>query len=213
MTYAALPVLWDLDGTLVDSAADIAAAVDRALEAHGYAPLGPERVRKHIGSGAQNLVTRCVEEAGGAMTPALLESFFTSYLANVAVHTQLYPGLGGLLDALADRGVPQAIVTNKPVDITVALLDALGLTRYFPVVYGGESLPKRKPHPMMLHAAMADLGVDRAVMVGDGPHDVGAGRAAGLPVIGVNWGIAKPDGADVRVDTVAELTALLIPEP
>lgn len=213
MTFASLPVLWDLDGTLVDSAADIAAAVDRALEAHGYAALGAQRVRKHIGSGAQNLVTRCVEEAGGAMSPALLESFFASYLANVAVHTRLYPGLGSLLDTLAAQGVLQAVVTNKPIAITLALLDALGMRRHFPVVYGGESLPKRKPDPMMLYAAMADLGVDRAVMVGDGPHDVGAARAAGLPVIGVNWGIAKPEGADVRVDTVAELSTLLLPEP
>ena len=117
-----------------------------------------------------------------------------------------------LLADLHARGVPQAIVTNKPVGISVALLQTLGIDVYFGCVLGGESLPRRKPDPMMLYAAMHTLNIQHAVMIGDGPHDVGAARAAGLPVIGVDWGIATPEGADVRVQTVAQLTALLTPE-
>ncbi len=207
MTVRGLPVLWDLDGTLVDSIADIAAAVDRALADNGLPRLGEARVRRHIGSGAQHLVSACVEEAGGGMSEAILDSFFTAYRADVAAHTRLYPGIAELLDGL---DVPQAVVTNKPIGLTRALLDALGISRHFGAVYGGESLPRRKPDPMMLMAAMSDLGVRTAVMVGDGPHDVGAGRAAGLPVIGVGWGIATPDGADIRVESVPELAALLL---
>lgn len=212
MTYTGLPILWDLDGTLVDSSADIAAAVDRALVRHGLTPLGVARVRAHIGSGAQHLVTACVAEAGGTMSPEVLADFFDAYRAHVADHTTLFPGIGALLARLGQAGVPQAIVTNKPYAITRSLLDALGIAGHFACVYGGESLPRRKPDPMMLHAAMQSMGVTRAVMIGDGPHDVGAARAAGLPVIGVDWGIAAPVGADVRVADVDALAALLLPE-
>lgn len=212
MTYAGLPVLWDLDGTLVDSSADIAAAVDRALVVNGLPALGVARVRAHIGSGAQHLVTACVAEAGGRMSDGILADFFDAYRTHVADHTALFPGMDALLRRIADAGVPQAIVTNKPYAITRSLLDALGIAHRFACVYGGESLPRRKPDPMMLHAAMQAMGVARAVMIGDGPHDVGAARAAGVPVIGVDWGIATPEGADVRVSTVEALEALLFSE-
>lgn len=202
-----MAVLWDLDGTLVDSSADIAAAVDRALTAHDLPALGEQRVRKHIGSGAQHLVSTCVAEAGGVMTDELLATFFLAYRAHVADHTRLYPGIAELLVTL---DVPQAVVTNKPISLTRDLLKALAIDHHFGAVYGGESLPKRKPDPMMLYAAMADLRVQSAVMVGDGPHDVAAGRAAGLPVIGVGWGIATPEGADLRVTSVPQLAALLL---
>ncbi len=212
MTYAGLPVLWDLDGTIVDSGGDIADAMDRALVQNGLAPLGERRVRAHIGSGAQHLVTSCARDAGGAFSDRLLADFFATYKDHVADRTVVFPGMRALLADLHARGVPQAIVTNKPVGISVALLQTLGIDVYFGCVLGGESLPRRKPDPMMLYAAMHTLNIQHAVMIGDGPHDVGAARAAGLPVIGVDWGIATPEGADVRVQTVAQLTALLTPE-
>ncbi len=206
-TFADLPVLWDLDGTLVDSAADIAAAVDRALVGNALPALGERAVRRHIGSGAQHLLTACTEEAGGEMSAKILADFFVAYRAHIADQTVLYPGMRALLREIQR---PQAVVTNKPIAMTEALLESLGIRAQFAAVYGGESLPMRKPHPMMLHAAMAEMGVTRAVMVGDGPHDVSAARAAGIPMIGVDWGIAKPEGADVRVPSVAALARLLI---
>lgn len=215
--YAGLAVLWDLDGTLVDSQSDIAAAVDRALARNALPRLGEPAVRRHIGSGAQHLVTACHADALGLLPAGVaraevppvervLADFFAAYKAHIADQTALYPGLRELL---ADLTVPQAIVTNKPIGLALALLDALGIRERFGAVYGGESVPRRKPDPMMLHAAMADLGVQHAVVIGDGPHDVGAARAAGLPVIGVDWGINRPEGADVRVGTVSALRALL----
>lgn len=211
MTFVGLPVLWDLDGTLVDSGGDIADAMDRALVLQGLPPLGESRVRAHIGSGAQHLVTACARDAGGDFSPALLADFFATYQEHVADRTVLFAGVHDLLEGLHSRGIAQAIVTNKPVGICTALLKALGIEHYFSCVLGGESLPKRKPDPMMLYAAMKALNTERAVMIGDGPHDVGAARAAGLPIIGVDWGIATPVGADVRVQTVAQLSALLLP--
>lgn len=207
-------VLWDLDGTLVDSQADIAAAVDRALVGHGLRPLGEAAVRRHIGSGAQHLITACLTEALCLVEPApaadvapVLKDFYERYREHIADRTILYDGVGELL---ADIQAPQAVVTNKPIGLTLVLLETLGIRSHFGAVYGGESLPMRKPDPMMIHAAMADLGVTRAVLVGDGPHDVGAGRAAGIPVIGVEWGIGRPDGADVRVNSVRALRGLLL---
>lgn len=199
-------VLWDLDGTLVDSAADIAANVNRALTGAGL-PAQPEaRVRLFIGDGARSLVRRCAEAAGGRFDEALLASFLAHYLEHPAEHTRLHPPeLLGLLRGLRDEGVPMGVVTNKPLAVTLALLGALGLLDFFGVVVGGDSFPEKKPDPRPVREAMAALGVRRAALVGDGPQDVAAGRAAGVPVVGVGWGIARPEGADVRVEDVAGL--------
>jgi phosphoglycolate phosphatase len=113
------------------------------------------------------------------------------------------------VDLLARIDAPQAVVTNKPERNARHVLEVLGLARYFPVVIGGDTLPTRKPDPSMLHEALARLGAPRGVLVGDGPADVGAARAAGMWMIGVDWGIGQPVGADVRVGTVETLRAAL----
>lgn len=200
-------ILWDLDGTLVDSAGDIAAALDRTLVASGLSPLGEARVRRFIGDGARNLVTRCVEAAGGTFTDAHLQAFLADYRAHVADRTTIHPpALAGLLPRVVS---PMAVVTNKPEGHSHAILATLDLARWFPVVIGGDTLPTRKPDPAPLQVAMARLGVARAVMVGDGAQDVAAARAAGVPVIGVGWGIHRPQGADVLVEDVAALELAL----
>ncbi len=195
-------VLWDLDGTLVDSAADIAAAVDRMLVRTGRPALGEAVVRGFIGDGARKLVDRCVAAAGSAPDAADLPVFLEEYGAGLVVHTRTYPGISELL---ARVGAPQALVTNKPEALSRRMLDALGLARHFPVVIGGDTLPVRKPDPEPLRRALRDLGAPDGVLVGDGPADVGAARAAGIPLIGVGWGIARPVGADVSVDRVDQL--------
>lgn len=202
----AVAVLWDLDGTLVDSAGDIAANVNRALRDAGLPELPEARVRGFVGDGARSLVQRCAEAAGGRFDPTLLSSFLAHYLAHPAERSRVHPPeLRGLLDTFAEEGVPMAVVTNKPLAVSLALLDALALRDHFGVVVGGDSFPERKPHPRPLREATAALGVERAVMVGDGPQDVAAARAAGLPVVGVGWGIAAPDGADLTVTDVPGL--------
>lgn len=200
-------VLWDLDGTLVDSVGDIADAANRTLIAFGLPALGEARVRAFIGDGARHLVTTCVEAAGGTFEPAHLRHFLADYLAHAADRTVLYPpALAALLGRI---DAPQAVVTNKPEAHSVVILNALGLTGLFPVLVGGDTLPERKPRPEPVIEAMRRLGVDHAVLVGDGPQDVGAARAAGIPSVGVTWGIKHPGAADALVDDVPGLEAAL----
>lgn len=202
-----IAVLWDLDGTLVDSSGDIAAAVDRTLTAWGLPSLGLAGVRPFIGHGARNLVERCVGAAGGRFEPAMLEHFLVDYRAHLCERTAVHPP--GLRALLARVRAPMAVVTNKPEAHSRALLEAVGLAGHFPVVLGGDSLPRRKPDPAPLFEAMRRLGASGAVMVGDAAPDVDAARAAGLPVIGVAWGIGDPGGADVVVADVEALAAAL----
>lgn len=204
MTRAAL---WDLDGTLVDSAGDIAAAVDRTLLRHGLPALGEATVRRFIGDGARKLVDRCVTEAGGTPEDGHLADFLDAYAAHLVDHTRVHPP--ELIGLLADLRTPMAVVTNKPEALTRGILDALDLARFFPVVIGGDTLPTRKPDPGMLLEALRRLGATEGVLVGDGPADVGAARAAGMPMLGVTWGIAVPVGADVLVDDVGALAEAL----
>lgn len=199
-------VLWDLDGTLVDSAADIALVVDELLDHVGLPPLGETRVRGFVGDGARSLIDGCVRAAGGHPDPAHVSWFLARYQAFPCRQSRAYPGL---LDLVHSLTAPQAVVTNKPESISRDLLAALAFAERLIVVIGGDTLPVRKPDPAPLRLAMAQLGISEAVMVGDGPHDVHGGHAAGLRVIGVNWGIGNPDGADVRVADSAELAEAL----
>jgi phosphoglycolate phosphatase len=200
-------LLWDLDGTLVDSAADIAAAADATLREHGLPVLGEARVRGFIGDGARKLVDRCVVEAGGVPEPRMLDTFLSYYASNVVVHTRIWPvGIDALVRRVAS---PQAVVTNKPEQLARDVLASFDLQRELAVVIGGDTLPERKPDPAPVHEALRRLGVRDAILVGDGPADVGAARNAGIPCIGVGWGIAAPTGATELVDTLEALEARL----
>lgn len=190
-------VLWDLDGTLIDSVHDIARAVNSMLVELGLPELPVERVRGFVGDGANKLVDRCVLAAGGVLAPDQLPVFRRAYRGVPVRDTHVFAGIEALL---ADVGVPQAVVTNKPEEITRVILAELGLARFFSVVVGGETLPVRKPAPEPVWHAMRELGVTDAVMIGDGPADVGAARAAGIPMIGVGWGISHPEGAALVVE-------------
>jgi phosphoglycolate phosphatase len=200
-------VLWDLDGTLVDSAADIAAAVDRMLVRTGRPVLGEARVRGFIGEGARRLVDRCVAAAGGEAGDADVAVFLEEYRAGLVVRTRVFPpAIVGLLDAVR---APMAVVTNKPEAMSRDILARLDLARFFPVVIGGDTLPVRKPDPAPLFTALRLLGATAGVLVGDGPADVGAARAAPMWMIGVGWGIGAPVGADVLVGDVPALAVAL----
>ncbi|GDX81975.1 phosphoglycolate phosphatase [Deltaproteobacteria bacterium] len=199
-------VLWDLDGTLADTAADIALTVNELLDHLGLPRLAESRVRAFVGDGARSLIDGCVAAAGGAPAPAHVAWFMTRYRAFPCREARVYPGMADLVHGL---DAPQAVVTNKPEAVSRALLAALGLGERLNVVIGGDTLPVRKPHPAPLLEAMAQLGATTAVMIGDGPHDVHGARAAGVPVIGVDWGIGRPDGADVRVADAPALAEAL----
>lgn len=201
----ALPrlVLFDLDGTLIDSVPDIARAVDRTLLALGLPPAGSSRVRGWVGRGSRRLLGDALRTAGGAEPPealldAALAHYLEDYLADCVRETRPFPGARELLRALGGAGIACACVTNKPGAITQRILDGLGLAGAFGCVVGGDSGAGVKPAPGPLQRAMAAIGVGatETVMVGDSRHDVEAARAARVPVVCVRGGYNH--GEDIR---------------
>jgi phosphoglycolate phosphatase len=187
-----LALIFDLDGTLVDSQRDIAAACNVARGAHGLSPLPFEAVLPMIGDGARMLIARAFDAAeDSALVEAALGTFKASYLAHPCVHTVLLPGVREVLDHAAAAKLPCAVLTNKPRDVTLVLLEALGMLGEFRTVWGGGDGPL-KPSPVGLVEVLARLDVapGAAWMIGDGPQDVGAGKAAGVFTVGVP-GIAE----------------------
>ncbi|MCK6526424.1 HAD-IA family hydrolase [Myxococcota bacterium] len=187
-------VLLDLDGTLIDSRADLAEAVNVVLAEEDLVPLPLDRVLGFVGRGARNLLERSFAAAGRGAEPlserAVLR-WLEVYDAICLDRTRPYPGAVEALDAWRDDGLRLGIVTNKPASITARILAGLGLDGRFGVVLGGDSLPARKPSGEPVRFALETLGVPpgRALMVGDSEVDVLAGRAAGVRTLACTWGI------------------------
>jgi phosphoglycolate phosphatase len=202
-------VVLDLDGTLVDSVGDIADALNIALGQVGIVGFDEASVKRMVGGGSRRLVERALAAAGVAPEPeivkSLLEAFLAAYRAAPCVRTRLYPGARGVLDGLRADGIRLGVCTNKPAEITEAILDRLALRPVFQsVVGGGRGLPL-KPAPDMLERALAELGVATAaaVMVGDGAADVGAARAAGVPVVLLAHGYSATPVGELGADALA----------
>lgn len=210
-------VLFDFDGTLIDSAPDIVACLNETLAAFGRPPVPFEEGRRMIGRGAPVLIDRGFARSGGPPEDpdAALGLFLERYMTGLVAHTTLYPGALDILGRLADRGVPVGLVTNKPIRPTRAILDHFGLDTAFGVVLGGDSVPAKKPAPDMIVAAAESLGVDPAAawVVGDSDNDVGAARAAGAGAIAVTFGYsmvpAHALGADHVIEDLPALGSLL----
>ena len=210
-------VLFDLDGTLVDSAHDLTHALNRLLAEQGLGALSVEEVKGMIGDGAGMLVERGLAAKGGdpAEAPALVPRFLELYEGNAARLTRPYPGVEEMLRALGERGMPLAVVTNKPYAASCEILEALDLVRFFATVVGGDSRPERKPHPAPLLWAAERLGISpgEALMVGDNHHDVSAARAAGMTAVAVTWGYSHVPheelGADRLISSFDELLPFL----
>lgn len=213
-------VVFDLDGTLVDSAPDLAAAMNHVLASMGRAVLPASSVRTMVGAGAQALILRGLEATGGvpedfAMAPAL-ERFLAWYGANIVHETRTFPGAEALLGELAAAGLALGLCTNKPQALTEALLEGLGLARWFGCVAGADAVAARKPDPAHLGHVLARLdGEGPALMVGDTATDVAAARALGLPVILVDFGYSPVPvaglGADAVASSLADLAAMIRP--
>lgn len=186
--------LFDLDGTLVDSVADLAAALNLLRDELALPPLGLAEVRGYVGDGATALVTRALPR--GAFTPARLERFLDHYGRHLLDNTRPYPGILDFLAAKHQR--PLAVVTNKPLALSRQLLRGLDLDPYFPVVVGGDSCPEKKPSPLPVQLALAGLGagVEDAVLIGDHHTDLRAGRAAGVRTCFCAWGLGTTGGID-----------------
>ncbi|MDZ4184712.1 MAG: HAD-IA family hydrolase [Desulfuromonadales bacterium] len=208
MSYA--PILFDLDGTLVDSVADLATGINLLRSELNLPPLTIQAVRTCVGDGATMLVRRALGD--DLFTPAHLQRFLILYGQHLAEATTLYPGIQSCLDRLIDR--PLAVVTNKPYQQTIDLLDALDLTRYFPVIIGGDSCPVKKPDPTPIKVALHRLGAttEKAIMIGDHHTDLKSGQAAGLDVCFCTWGFGDDGGCTPthRVDNAVELLQVLL---
>jgi phosphoglycolate phosphatase len=185
------PVVFDLDGTLVDSRADLAAGVNRARARFALAALPVDAVVGMIGEGARRLVERAFRDAPDVPVDAALERFLADYAPIATEATRPYPGIPELLEALA-RERPLALLTNKPEAISRAILAAFGWSPHFAVVIGGDTLAARKPDPAGLRhiAAIAGIAVERLTLVGDTAIDGATARAAGCAFVLVEWGFA-----------------------
>jgi phosphoglycolate phosphatase len=186
-------VVFDLDGTLVDSARDIAGAVNAALAAlePGTAPLPLERVVGFVGDGARVLIERVLQHRGSALRPdRVLPLYLEAYRERLLDTTRLYPGVPEALAELAASARPLAVLTNKPGDLSRTILNGLGVGSRFARIWGAGDVPARKPDPAGLRALLAELGAaaEEAWLVGDSPTDVETARAAGVRAAGVAWG-------------------------
>lgn len=190
-------VMFDLDGTLVDSVPDLAQAVDQMLLALGREPAGEQRVRHWVGNGAQVLVQRALsgelrvtEPEQPELFQVALELFYSAYTQSNGRHARVYDGVMPLLQQLQTAGVMQAVVTNKPAAFTHPLLSQLQLEPFFADVVSGDTLSKKKPHPAQLEWLLRkyQLTPEQVLMVGDSRNDVEAARALGCPVICVSYG-------------------------
>ncbi len=217
-------VVFDLDGTLIDSAEDLCTALNRLLAEEALRPLALSEVVPMIGDGAGRLVERGVLAAGGHVAkdalPVLTRRFLAHYEPHAAERTRPVPGAAEALAELAAKGLSLAICTNKPEQATRAILAALDLERHFAAVIGGDSVPGRpKPDPAMVLAATGRLGAapHEAVMVGDARNDVLAARAAGLPVLLRRGGYTSVPAEDLGADGVfadfADLAAAIAALP
>jgi phosphoglycolate phosphatase len=208
-------VVFDLDGTLVDSRRDIAEAANYALEKSGFPRLSHAELESYVGDGAAMLMARAARiEVKDQKTAVIVADFLDYYAAHPIDFTAPMPGALEALDALSERAL--GVCTNKPRRTSLAVLDGLKLAARFKGVVAGDDLPERKPHPSMVQETARRLGVPvtEVVMVGDGPQDVLAGRAAGALTIGVRGGIQALERLEASqptliIDTLAELPAAL----
>ncbi len=209
-------VVFDLDGTLVDTAPDLTAALNHALGRLGRRPVPPGDVRHMVGHGARRLLERGLA-ATGEMTPELVEAgvphFLAYYRDNIADGSRPWPGVEAALDTLADAGCRLAICTNKPVALSIALVAALGWTGRFGANIGFDSVPRPKPDAGHLLATIAAVGGDPTdtVFVGDSATDVATARAAGVPVIVLGFGFSDTSPAGLDADAVIDHFDALVP--
>jgi phosphoglycolate phosphatase len=212
LAHDELVVVFDLDGTLVDSRGEIASAVNHVRRELGRGPLTPSEVMSYVGDGARLLLSRALQRTPDdpSLDP-VLERFMDVYVARSKTESKLMPGAAEVLDALAHRRL--AVCTNKPRRVTDALLEALGLERRFACVVAGGDTTHHKPHPEPLEHVARALGVstEDLVMVGDGPQDIACAHAARARSIGVTGGFNSAASVALSQPTVLVATLSEVP--
>ncbi len=212
-------VVFDLDGTLIDSAPDLAGALNELLTENGRPQITLADVRMMVGDGAVALIERGFAQSGGldgVPMANLRNRFLDLYERRMTTETVLYPGAVETLHALSGHGCRIALCTNKPVAMAASILDHLGILDRFAAVLGGDSLPVRKPDPQHLRTTIerASGSTNRAAMIGDSQTDVLTARRANVPVLAVSYGYTSEPahdlGADEVVDRLDEIPAILV---
>ena len=210
-------LIFDLDGTLADTAPDLLGATNAVLAAKGRPLLDLGHLRHMVGFGARALIAQAMEASGAPVTevdmPPLVDIFIAHYTAHIADGSRLFPGVGETLAALKAQGARMAMLTNKPQELTDLLLPRLGLDGMFAAVYGAGRQSYTKPDPRIFHEVVSDCGGGPAVMIGDSITDLNTARAAGAPCILVSYGFtpvpAKELGADLVLDDFVQLPQAL----
>lgn len=207
-------LIFDLDGTLIDSKRDLAEAVNATRGNLGLAPLELETIAQYVGNGAPVLIRRALgPDYNDEQVQEALLYFLDYYHDHKLDYTCLYPGVRETLDKLRERGIPMAVLTNKPVRVSKAIVEGLGVAEHFFQVYGGNSFDQKKPHPVGIDALRKEVGAaaQRTLMVGDSYVDVQTAINAGVKSCGVTYGFQpeslqdpKPDLLVDRMEDVAE---------
>ncbi len=209
-------IIFDLDGTLIDSSRDLAISTNATREHFGLPALDQQTINSYVGNGAAVLVRRAMgSEIPETQQAEALEFFMGYYRAHSLEHTRLYDGVADLVVKLASENHRLGVLTNKPERISFDILGALGIGRYFFRVYGGNSLPEKKPNPVGIYRLMEEAAVPAGatLMVGDSSVDIQTARNAKVKSCGVTWGFQpetfETTAPDVVIDTPGELLELL----
>jgi phosphoglycolate phosphatase len=210
-------IVFDLDGTLVDTAPDLVATLNTIFEREGFTPLPYESARNLVGGGAKAMIARALRAEGRTVSSKKMDQLFTAFLSHYSEHiadqSRPFPGLTDALDELATRGCRFAVCTNKLEALSVQLLDKLRLTDRFIAICGQDTFGIQKPDPEVLRRTVGAAGgnLDKAVMVGDSITDISTARAASVPVIAVDFGYSERPVAKFAPDRIishfAELPA------
>lgn len=208
-------IVFDLDGTLVDTAPDLIKTLNVVFASEGMPPVDYDTARNLIGGGAKAMLVRGIEAEGRAVEPAKLQKMFDDFIAyyaeHVADHSRPFPGLHDALDTLAARGCRFAVCTNKLEGLSRLLLDKLELTSRFEAICGQDTFAIQKPDPEILRRTVAAAGgsMQRAMMIGDSETDVRTARNAGIPVIAVDFGYSETPVAEFAPDRLISAFAEL----
>lgn len=225
LNLSATTVVFDLDGTLVDTAADLVATLNVVVTREGMPAVPYEVARNMVGSGARRMIELAIERAGGMRAVPDIErmfnDFITYYAAHIADHSRPFPGLASALDRLAARECRFAVCTNKLEGLSRLLLDKLGLSPRFAAICGQDTFGIQKPDPEILRRTISRAGgsLERAVLVGDSATDINTARAAAIPIIAVDFGYTDipvrqldPDRVISHFDKLPGAVFDLVPE-